>query len=233
MLNEKCPMQLAIFSDLHDNRTGLTRVLRDAEQHQADRVLYLGDVGHDPWLFAALAEHVDLCLFGNWEVSGLTSLPAEQRRVVGQWPATVTLGTACFCHATPAMPAQAATTAQAAHLMQTGMTWHKLFPRLDRNEAALWTALAELEEGNQRVAFHGHTHVQHLWAWTNAGAGARRLTAHLPESEEYVLTAGAAATANRYVIGVGSAGQPQDGPDLRYVLYDDRSGTVRFRRLAP
>jgi len=35
----------------------------------------------------------------------------------------------------------------------------------------------------------------------------------------------------RYLIGVGSAGQPDDGPALRYTVYDDGTNVVTLRKL--
>lgn len=225
-------MRFAIFSDIHGNRTGWQRVLADAEAQNIDQLVCLGDVGREAGLFVDLQEMNTWCVCGNWEVSGLHRLPAALSSWVGEWPVTIEHNSALFCHATPDMPPAARSTAALADLMRNGASWMSLFPRLHRNEDAVWRALATLEERDLRVAFHGHTHVQQVWAWRADGRGGRRL-AVLGEQEQIVLETGAPATPARYLIGVGSAGEPQDGPDLRYAIYDEDAQTVSLRRLPP
>ncbi len=243
-------MRYAIFSDLHDNWAGLTAVLADADSAHVDQLIYLGDAGQDLQLFQRLQERNIPCVFGNWEVSGWRRLPAAISTWVGNWPATIRHSAAIFCHATPDIPATITTTASVSSYMAAGVSWYTLFPRLNRNEAARWDALAALEAADARVAFHGHTHVQEVYAWTTPGTtpvtipvttpgttpekitsqGHRHLRA-LPEPTEFILEVGDPTAPNRYLVGVGSAGAPDDGPQLRYVLYDDETQQVTLRRL--
>lgn len=223
-------MRYAIFSDLHDNHAGLTAVLVDAAQQNADQLIYLGDVGRDPQLFLSLQELRLPCVFGNWEVSGWPRLPATIADWVRNWPATLRQGGAIFCHATPDMPAAATSTTTAAAYMAGGINWHTLFPSLHRNETARWAALAALEAANARIAFHGHTHIQEVYAW-RAENGAQRHIHCVNAPTEFTVAAGSPTAPNRYLVGVGSAGAPDDGPRLRYALYDDVTELVTLRRL--
>lgn len=223
-------MRYAIFSDLHDNLPALTTVLTDAALYNAERLIYLGDVGRDPALFLALQERKIPCVFGNWEVSGWQRLPAPLAAWVGTWPATIQIGNALVCHATPAMPVTAANTATAATYIAGGVGWLSLFPRLHRNEEARWAALAALEAANVRVAFHGHTHVQEVHGWLDEGTGQRRLRT-FREPSAFTLDPGLLDAPNRYLVGVGSAGAPDDGPQLRYAIYDEVTQQVILRRL--
>jgi predicted phosphodiesterase len=211
-------MRYAIFSDLHDNHTGLAAVLADAEQWQVDGFVYLGDVGRDPKLFLALQERQIACTFGNWEVSGWQRLPDAIAAWVGDWPAT------------PDMPAAVTKTAAASTYMAGGVGWHTLFPRLHRQEEARWAALAMLESTALRIAFHGHTHVQEVHVWESDETGHRRLRA-FRTTGEFTIERGDPAAPNRYLVGVGSAGAPDDGPGLCYALYDDVARQVLLRRL--
>jgi diadenosine tetraphosphatase ApaH/serine/threonine PP2A family protein phosphatase len=229
-------MRYAIFSDLHDNTKGLDWVLVDAQQQQADRLVYLGDVGRNPKLFQRLHTLQPLCTFGNWEVSGYFKLASPLQQWVAAWPATQQVQQALFCHATPDVPPGTGTTWQAARTMRSsGMSWAQLFPRLDRDEEARWRAVAQLEASQMRVAFHGHTHVQMIWRWQATGEDvtpARRWRSTLPAqlaAAEFELAPGPASAPTRYLVGVGSAGQPQDGPQLRYVLYDEAAQTITLR----
>ena len=223
-------MRFAIFSDLHDNLDSLHQVLTDIGQQRVDALLYLGDAGRDPALFAELQQRGIACTFGNWELSGLRRLPEPLATWVGAWPATIQHGSALFCHATPDMPAAAATARTAVAHMAIGISWHTLFPRLNYNEQARWNALAALEAANLRVAFHGHTHVQQVWVWESDRSGQRQLRA-FTEPAEFSLEHGPADTPTCYLIGVGSAGQPDDGPALRYAVYDDGTNVVTLRKL--
>ena len=232
-------MHFAIFSDLHDNTAALRVLLRRAEQQGVDRLIFLGDAVRDRTLLHLLRERTLACTFGNWEVSGLASLRQAEAAWVSQWPATVRLDSALCCHATPEMPAAAATTAAAAvYRIQQGLGWRQLFPDLYDDAHARWLALAALEAADLRVAFHGHTHRQAVWSWTAAdgavvgdaaapaAGGPQRELKRCEQLGAMSLNAGIAALPNRYLVGVGSAGQPEDGPAPRYVLYDDRMHVV-------
>lgn len=219
-------MRTAIFSDLHNLSSGLQSVIADSQHKNADRLIYLGDVGDDPTLFAALRAREISCTFGNWEVSTMRRLPTGLSAWVAGWPARIESGDVYFTHATPDIPLRVLTTASAATYMQKGLGWHVLFPRLNTNEEARWSALAALESSNHRVVFHGHTHVQEVWVY----AAKRWRTFRGPA--EFTLEPGEPAHATRYLIGVGSAGDPQDGPSLRYALYDDGDQSVQLIKLA-
>jgi len=215
-------MLTAIFADLHDNYPALTAVLEDAAALYADRLIFLGDAGHTPRILAALQVRKIPCVYGNWEVSGLCRLAGSLAQWVGEWPAILRDRAAVYCHATPDMPPALATTAAAADWMKPGMSWSALFPRLHRNMDAVWNALAWMETEKVTVAFHGHTHVQRVWTWDLA-------TNHLhssPGTERIRLAPG-----TRTIVGVGSAGVPEEGPWPRYALYDELAGTVMLRTL--
>lgn len=98
-------MRTVIFSDLHNLAAGFQSVSIYAEQQNADQLLYLGDLGSDPALLAALHSREIACIFGNWEVSGLRHLPARWAEWVAQWPAQINIDGICYTHATPTPPA--------------------------------------------------------------------------------------------------------------------------------
>jgi predicted phosphodiesterase len=228
-------MRIAIFSDIHDNDAGLQAVLADAERRNADRLIFLGDLGNDERLFETLQRLGVDCLFGNWEVSGLQRLSLPVHDWVSGWPSTLQEESAIFCHATPDMPAQADTTQDAATYMQQGVRWQQLFPRLHREESALWNALAVMEDEDVQVTFHGHTHVQMAWGWCVGAHGenykyGRRLQSWI-SLDELQLMSGRDDLPNRYIVGVGSAGQPDDGPALKYAMYEPEQKMIRFHRI--
>lgn len=215
-------MRFVIFSDLHNLIAGFRTILRHAERNNADRLLYLGDVGSDNKLFAALyARGID-CTFGNWEVSGLRRMPSPIAKWVSAWPAKIEIDDICYTHASPDLPASVHDTTSAVDYMANGVGWSQLFPRLHNNEEARWAALAALEMRDQRAAFHGHTHIQQVWIYENQ----RWRCVNGPA--EFILEPGNLQHATRYLIGVGSAGDPQDGSALRFALYDDHDKSVQL-----
>lgn len=223
-------MRFAIFSDLHDNLDAFYSLLKDAQRYQADRLIYLGDVGRELKLFRELQSKEILCTYGNWEVGALRFLTGGLQEWVAEWPATLHIGQAIYCHATPDMPLEATTTRAAARYMQGGSGWSGLFPRLHNNEDARWRAFAALEERDVRVAFHGHTHIQLAWAWAMSASGTRQVRSFAGVSP-ITLQVGNPQQPNRYLVGVGSAGQPNDGDQGKYAIYDDAAGLVELRSL--
>ena len=220
-------MRIVIFSDLHNLASGFHTVTRHAQRQNADRLLYLGDLGDNPILLDALRSREISCIFGNWEVSGLRRLPPQWAAWVATWPAKIEIDDICYTHATPDLPATVTTTSEDARHMDQGIGWAQLFPRLHNNEEARWSAWAALETHNQRAAFHGHTHIQQVWV-NEVG---RWRTFDGPA--QFTLEAGTEGQATRYLIGVGSAGAPQDGRALRFALYDDSDKCVELLAVSP
>jgi hypothetical protein len=215
-------MRYALFSDLHDAVDGLLAVEADAQRRHADKLVSLGDVGHDPALYTLLQQRGYPCIYGNWEVSRLHRLPAALANWAATWPGALAVGDVVFCHATPDQPPAAATAAGTIAHMGRGVRWHHLFPSLHTQEAARWQALAQLESKGQIAAFHGHTHIQHVWRY-----GARGWRG-FDGPVEFSLASSLNDPAPRFLIGVGSAGAPQDGTRLRYAIYDDVQRMVRL-----
>lgn len=231
-------MRTLIFSDIHDNLFSLERLLARQTELDVQRLVCLGDVGHHPALFDLLAEAGAVCLFGNWEVSGLRRMAPDLAARVGAWPLRLNQGQAIFCHATPdADPAWTTTQSTLAAMQAEGLGWHRVFPRLHQDEEARWAAFAALEMADARVAFHGHTHVQRAWAWAPDALGRRQirpiLPARHPEEDvtEICLDPGTPEAPARYIVGVGSIGAPDDGPWPRFAVYDDEAQVVLLGRM--
>lgn len=215
-------MRTAIFADLHDNYAALTAVLDDAAVYKVDRTIFLGDAGHSPRILAALQVRKLACVFGNWEVSGLRRWNENLAAWVGAWPAMIREHGVVYCHATPDMPAALVTASATAAWMKPGASWSAIFPRLHQNMDAVWNALAWMETSGVTVAFHGHTHVQMVWVWETTTNRLRSYT----NLAQVRLTPG-----TRMIVGVGSAGAPEDGNAPRYALFDDVANVVILRRL--
>ncbi|MEM7126671.1 MAG: metallophosphoesterase family protein [Chloroflexota bacterium] len=151
--------------------------------------------------------------------------PISDKKMLDAKRADATDANVVFCHATPDMPTQATTTAQMETYLRQGTHWLSVFPRLHKNEEAVWNALATLEEQNIRAAFHGHTHIQMVWSWKSNPQSQRQLRSFYGPTELF-LEPGTSEAPSRYLIGVGSCGEPRDGDRPRYALYDTETESV-------
>lgn len=213
-------MLWAILSDIHGRGDRLARVLADAQARGAARFLALGDVGSIIAL-DMLTDVNAICVFGNWEASGLRGLDKPYRGLVARWPAQYRTNTWWAAHASPVWPAGLTITGVVDYLREHGVHWLVLFPSLQRSDEARWAALAELAAAQVPAFFHGHTHIQEAWLWRSDGSLSRL------SGTEFVLE----NDGSRYLIGVGSAGDPHDGSGVCYALFDDSTGQVIWRRV--
>lgn len=213
-------MRYAILSDVHANLEALEAVLADAAP-RADAVLCLGDTvgyGADPLACVELlAERAQAIVAGNHDhaVAGL-------------------LDTAWFNRY-----AAAAAEWTRERLDDDHRAWLGARPLVaELGDATLvhasparpdeWEYLVTAEDGfavfgafATRYCFVGHSHVPGTWSLGSSG----------PEH-----CAGAAGVrperGRRYLVNVGSVGQPRDGdPRAAYALWDVEGGAVQMRRV--
>jgi len=213
-------MRYAILSDIHGNLLALERALADAKRQGTDVILCLGDVGSDACLDRLRHASAEL-IFGNWEVSQWGYLRADNQTWVRDLSPMLTGEDFLAVHAAPWWPDGLSTVEDfMAYILQQGVKWRVLFPYLDRDEDARWQALAELEQADRRILFHGHTHIQMAH---RVGPTGRMTRLRQPKF--------IADRRGRYVVGVGSVGRPEDDPAPKYVLYDDETASVWLRAL--
>jgi len=209
-----------ITSDVHGHGELLTKVLQSAQLDSTDQWIDLGDVGTDR-CYDLLRTRGARLAFGNYEVSQWVQLSAlNQRWVQGCSPVIHGPGFLA-AHATPCMPQNVTSVEQAwDDMIESNLTWHDLFPRLDRNEDARWDVYTELERRGKQVLFHGHTHVQMGWRIGPTGAMAR-----LSHTTITIDSRG------RYIVGVGSVGKPEGASGPQWAIYDDKTLAIELRTL--
>jgi len=213
-------MRYAILSDVHGRREKLASVLDDARSRGATQIISLGDVGGDSCL-AILKQAGALAVFGNYEVSGWRRLGPEYRAWVQGWMPLLAEDSFLAVHAVPWWPEGLGTIDDfSAWLDVVDRSWLDLFPYLTDDEDYMWQALAELEEAERTILFHGHTHQQAVWQWGPTGR-LRRLRG----------TAVQVKADHHYVVGVGSVGLPEDSGGAAYVIYDSATGRIELARL--
>ncbi len=206
----------AIFSDIHNEIAHLEAVLAYLARRQVDAYLHLGDMGARP---LPLLDSLPLRhAFGNWEVSRLHKFPPERQTEIAAWPARLTGPGWVASHASPVFPPECTDLAATQRYMARHRPrWMQLFPSLLHDENAIWAAFAQLATAEQRVAFHGHTHVQAVQQ-LDANNDYRRLQGPIIRLAPDALT----------LVGVGSVGVPRDGNALRCVLFDDEAFEIEL-----
>ncbi len=226
---------IALISDLHANIEALETAFADLDAMGVDRVACLGDVigyGASPReVVEVVRARCQVCLLGNHDAALLDdreafgfneralqavdfsrrALDPEQER---NWPIWDWLG-----ELVPAMavnPGNGDEEIQLVHASPRDPLAEYLMPGLGKTPEKL---AANFAAADHRLTFFGHTHHP---GWFAEGDPFVRAT-----EDQDVLELEA---DRRYLINVGSVGQPRDGdPRLCYVLYDGK--TVRWRRL--
>ena len=211
-------MRYAIFSDIHNNTTALSRILTDADTRQVQAYLCLGDVGVDQCV-ELVRNRGAATVFGNWEVSNWRLLsPGNQRWALNLPPVRCYDGF-WISHAAPVWPKQLGSLDQVVknrrHLHLGG-----LFPYYLNVSDDLWRAFAELTAAGIPLLFHGHTHRQIGWSFTPDNRISRHAPVNLDLKPDHC-----------YIIGVGSVGQPKDFTGPAYIIFDAGAKRVEFIRL--
>lgn len=214
-------MKVALISDIHANLEALEAVLGDIESQKADRVVCLGDVvgyGSDPIACLDLvAKTCDIRLLGNHEygVLGLLSLDAlnTYARHSMDWT------TQRLTDREVAMIAEYDLEAdcEGCRLVHASPfepdRWHYILSAPD--------AGAAFESTERKLTFFGHTHLPMIFSQSSDGS-IRGQVGHTFDPDD----------DSRYLINVGSVGQPRDNdPRSCYVIYDATEESVIYRRV--
>ena len=214
-------MRYAVLSDIHGNLEALRAVLADAAT-QADDVLCLGDVvgyGADPAACVDLiGSKARAVVAGNHEhaVIGRIDLGWFNRyaRAAAEWTRE---------------HIDADCTSYLDALPLTAEVGDATLVHASPRQPDEWDYLVNLDDGvgafeafATRLCFVGHSHVPAMWSFGSSG----------PEFErgdvEVTLDAG-----RRYIVNVGSVGQPRDrDPRAAYALWDVDARRVSVRRVA-
>ena len=212
--------RIAIFSDVHGNLEALETVLAKIDEANVDQIICLGDLigyGADPNpCVERICDVADLVLAGNhdWAAVGLEDPgffnPVALAAI--QW-------TVHMLHDDHAAllrshkPFWDKDTCRYAHAspVEPGL-WHYLFDPEDG-----WAALAQTDFD---VCFVGHSHRAFVCSTSQKTTLMREGEVQLSQDD-------------RYLINVGSVGQPRDG-DARaaFAVWDRKSGNLRLHRVS-
>jgi len=213
-------VRLAIVSDIHGNLEALDAVLEDLERRRPDRTLCLGDfVGYGaspnecierlrPRIAGAVIGNHDCAAVGRLRLTYFNSDAAEAARWTDQ---RLTPDHRDYLLALPYRIREGG--ALLVHASPTEPEgWHYVLSPADADE--------EMEAYEESVCFIGHSH--YAGAFERSERGVR-----YTRDPELLLAPG-----RRYLVNVGSVGQPRDGdPRAAYVLWDTARGTLHHVRV--
>jgi len=206
-------MQIIILSDVHGNLEALMAVLCDIRNlRDKGEVFFLGDsVGYGPdpsECIKVIREEADIILAGNHDraVTGRADISYfnPYARAAVEWTQEVLSGDEkAFLDS---LPVFVRLKEQGIYLVHSTPKepeqWHYLL--------TTWDAYVNFHLFDERICFIGHSHQPVIIEMEPAGE-------ILLYRDRVELREGC-----RYIVNVGSVGQPRDGnPDASYALFDD------------
>lgn len=214
-------MRYAIVSDIHANLQAWQAVQLDLASAGAERVISLGDViGYGPSpadVLESVYAHVHHFILGNHDAVLCGKMDADlfndRARLLLDWTRS---------HLSPA--AQRILAQWPLTLKGDGFRCaHGDFsaPAFFRYVLDPEDALASWRSVEEPLLFIGHSHCPGLYVLGSSG-----IPRYL-DPQDFALEPG-----KRYLVNVGSVGQPRDGdPRASYCLYDSESRSVFWRRI--
>ena len=214
-------MRYGIFSDIHANLEALEAVLAELEEAHVDEILCLGDVvGYGPnpnECIALVKEKVAFCLAGNHDVAPLGKLDVQYFNYVArkaiEWTAKeLTSESQAFLQSLPMTRAY-----------ETFFIVHST--PLEPEKWGYILSMGDAEDNfagfTQQTCFVGHSHS--AWCVEKSADG------HHEGRENYPILLNDSA---RYLINVGSVGQPRDrNPAAALGILDVENKTYELRRV--
>jgi diadenosine tetraphosphatase ApaH/serine/threonine PP2A family protein phosphatase len=217
-------VKFAIFSDIHGNLEALEAVLAHAAKETVDFYLCLGDVigygaNPDECVDRVRALSPSACLRGNHDAAVVDARERAFFHEVAlqgiQFSARqLTPANAEYLHALPYVYRGHARVMAAHASPYRPEAWEYVLDQVGAERA--FEAMAPA-----RAAFIGHSHSPVVFV--DDGNVQR-----YPSQDAFKLE----LDERRYVLNVGSVGQPRDGnPDASYVVYDDETDRVVHHRV--
>lgn len=199
-------MRLAILSDIHSNLEALTKALNVVDTMSVDEIICLGDIvgyGANPnECVEIIRQRCKTVLLGNHDLAAVDISTAEffthMARVAAEWThRTLTAENMQFLRGLPY-------TANRPNILLVHASpyqpeeWHYILSTFD--------ALEAFKAFEERICFIGHSHVPGIFSSTGKPTSALN-------------------KEGRFIINVGSVGQPRDGnPQLSFGVFETETG---------
>jgi predicted phosphodiesterase len=215
-------MRLALVSDIHANLEALTAVLKDIEKRQVDEIACLGDVigyGADPAACLDLVEsNCRVRLMGNHEWAAIGEMNERAMNDVARRSMAWTREQLEDRHVAMIEAFRMEARISDLHLVHASPfepeNWHYvLTPK---------AATRAFEATDAFICFFGHSHLPTIFSVGEDQTVRSRFGHDFQPLEE-----------NRYLVNVGSVGQPRDDDSRScYVVYDSETFDVYYHRVA-
>jgi diadenosine tetraphosphatase ApaH/serine/threonine PP2A family protein phosphatase len=218
-------MRYLIVSDIHANIEALDAVLEAAPPDTWDALIVLGDLvgyGAEPNAvvdrvralapLAAIRGNHDKAACGLDDGSNFNHIARYAAAWTGE---TLTPDNREYLRALPSGPVPVDDRVEICHGSPFDED-HYIFDAQDAQRA--------LESAQRNVCLFGHTHLPVVFA-----ADGRRFRAVVPDEDDVTVSL---EDGVRYLVNVGSVGQPRDGdPRAAFAIYDSEGPTITLRRV--
>jgi predicted phosphodiesterase len=214
-------MKYGFFSDVHANLEALKACVIDFRAEKLDKVFFLGDaVGYGPYpdeCVKLINEIAAVKLMGNHDYAALGLMETD---FFNQYAAESMGWTK---NSISRKTVQIMSDFQLLHELDNILLVHAS-PR----EPELWHYILDMDDAREsfnyfthKICMLGHTHRPYIVYQDNAGE------ATLTKQTEETLS-----EERRYLINIGSVGQPRDGdPRSCYLIYDSDKGVIKHKRV--
>ncbi|NIA29801.1 MAG: metallophosphoesterase [Actinobacteria bacterium] len=214
-------MRYAIISDIHGNLAALEKVLERIDREKCDKIVCLGDiVGYGPFpneCVALVKKNCDFCLIGNHDHAALdltdTAYFNTFAKIAIMWTRkALSKKSKEFLAGLPLQKSENDTLFVHATPCEP-IEWEYVLSSFD--------AMQNFYCFNEPVCFIGHSHVPVVFSLGEN----KEISISRKESTELVQN-------SRYIINVGSVGQPRDGESKSaFVLFDTDTQTHQLVRV--
>jgi len=214
-------MKLALISDIHGNLEALTSVLKDINRQQVDKIYCLGDVigyGSEPAACLDLVcKTCDVKLMGNHEYVLLGLESPDNYTPVAKASSAWTRVQLTDRDLSRIADFDLDRSIDRLYLVHASPAQPETWPYILSPEEAA-EAFEHLEEW---LCFHGHSHIPLIYSEVPNGLPRERVGhSFLPDED------------NRYLVNIGSVGQPRDNdPRACYVTFDTQERDIVYRRV--
>jgi len=222
LLRNDHPLRYALISDIHGNLQALDAVLEAIDDLDVDRLYCLGDIvgyGAKPGeCIQRIREVCQVVLLGNHDAAAVGRTPADYfnpiARAAIEWTINV-LSTeeADYLKGLPLLRNEESLNGtHATH--SDPESWGYIFSTFD--------AAIEFELFKGGLLFYGHTHYPIVFEREGVEKEIR-----YRQVDELSLDGD-----SRYLVNVGSVGQPRDGnPDACFLVFDGGERTIKYHRV--
>jgi len=226
-------MKYAIFSDVHSNLEAFQKAKKEIDKEKVDQYLFLGDIvgyGANPRECIKLLGKMDCISIGgnhDWGAAGLTPLDyfnSHAREAIEWTKNQLREADKKFLSTLPLIQEIDPIVTIVHATLHSPSEWNYIF--------SAFQAHTNMEIQKTPLCFVGHSHVPITFFETtlpqgNEGTSGSGPTEFTTEAEIHI------EPDRKYLINVGSVGQPRDGnPQSAYAIYDQSEQVVEIKRVA-